>query len=69
MPYGTITEHGTMFVGFCSSREPLEAMLESMAGRTTGTRDALTLYTTPLSGAYYFIPSTEALTQASSAQI
>ena len=69
MPYGTITEHGTMFVGFCSSRGPLEAMLESMAGLTTGTRDALTLYTTPLSGAYYFIPSAEALTQASSVQI
>jgi putative iron-dependent peroxidase len=65
MPYGTITEHGTMFVGFCNRREPLETMLESMAGITTGTRDALTFFTEPLSGAYYFIPSSEALTQAS----
>lgn len=67
MPYGTITEHGTMFVGFCSSRKPLETMLESMAGITTGTRDALTFFTEAVSGAYYFIPSSEALTRASGA--
>jgi putative iron-dependent peroxidase len=61
MPYGTVTDHGTMFVGFCAEQRPLAAMLESMAGLTTGTRDALTRYTRPLTGAYYFIPSTEAL--------
>ena len=61
MPYGTVTDHGTMFVGFCNSREPLQAMLESMAGLTSGTRDALTLYTRPLTGAYYFVPSASAL--------
>ena len=54
-----------MFVGFSSSREPLAAMLESMAGSTSGTRDALTRYTTPLSGAYYFVPSADALVRAS----
>jgi porphyrinogen peroxidase len=62
-PYGTITDHGTMFVGFSAGREPLAAMLESMAGRTSGVRDALTLYTQPLSGAYYFVPSADALTR------
>ena len=67
MPFGTITEHGTMFVGFSSSREPLSAMLESMSGRMSGVRDALTRYTRPLSGAYYFIPSGEALTRAAEA--
>jgi putative iron-dependent peroxidase len=61
MPYGTVTEHGTMFVGFCSTQRPLTAMLESMAGLTNGTRDALTRFTHPLTGAYYFIPSTDAL--------
>ena len=61
MPYGTVMEHGTMFVGFCSEQRPLAAMLESMAGVTNGVRDALTIYTHPLSGAYYFVPSTEAL--------
>ena len=39
-------------------------MLESMAGRTTGVRDALTRYTVPLSGAYYFVPSGDALARA-----
>jgi len=61
MPYGTVTNHGTMFVGFCAEQRRLSSMLESMAGLTTGTRDALTRYTRPLSGAYYFVPSTEAL--------
>jgi putative iron-dependent peroxidase len=61
MPFGTVTDHGTMFVGFCSEQRPLAAMLESMAGLDDGTRDALTHYTTPLTGAYYFVPSTEAL--------
>ena len=61
MPYGTVTDHGTMFVGFCAAQEPLATMLDSMAGLTTGTRDALTRYTRPLTGSYYFIPSTEAL--------
>ena len=61
MPYGTVTAHGTMFVGFSSDQRRLAAMLESMAGLTTGTRDALTSYTKPLSGAYYFVPSTESL--------
>jgi putative iron-dependent peroxidase len=61
MPYGNVTNHGTMFVGFSAERRPLEAMLESMAGSNGGAPDALTKYTHPLSGAYYFIPSIESL--------
>jgi putative iron-dependent peroxidase len=61
MPYGTVTAHGTMFVGFCSEQRPLAEMLRSMAGLDDGTRDALTRYTHPLTGAYYFVPSTESL--------
>jgi putative iron-dependent peroxidase len=60
-PYGTITDHGTMFVGFCSAQAPLSTMLESMAGLANGARDALTYYTRALTGAYYFVPSTDAL--------
>ena len=60
-PYGTVTDHGTIFVGFCAQQEPLAKMLESMVGLNDGTRDALTRYTTPLTGAYYFVPSTESL--------
>jgi porphyrinogen peroxidase len=61
MPYGTVTEHGTMFVGFSAEQQRLTAMLESMAGLRSGERDTLTLYTRPLTGAYYFVPSTESL--------
>jgi porphyrinogen peroxidase len=61
MPYGTVSDHGTMFVGFSATQRPLTAMLESMAGVADGVRDALTRYTSPLTGSYYFVPSTEAL--------
>ena len=61
MPYGTVTDHGTMFVGFCAQQRALADMLKSMAGLDDGTRDALTRYTHPLTGSYYFVPSTESL--------
>jgi len=61
MPYGTVTDHGTMFVGFSADQRRFSSMLESMAGLTTGVRDALTRYSRPLSGGYYFVPSTESL--------
>ena len=63
MPYGTVTDHGTMFVGFSADQRRLATMLESMAGLRTGARDALTRYTRPISGAYYFVPSTDSLRQ------
>ena len=55
-PFGSVREHGTVFVGFSASQRPLAAMLESMAG-VLGERDALTRYATPLTGGYYFVPS------------
>jgi len=61
MPYGTVTDHGTMFVGFSADQQRLSRMLESMAGLITGARDALTRYTRPLTGAYYFVPSNQRL--------
>jgi putative iron-dependent peroxidase len=61
MPYGTVADHGTMFVGFSADQHPLAMMLESMAGLADGVRDALTHYTQPQSGAYYFVPSVESL--------
>jgi putative iron-dependent peroxidase len=67
MPYGTMSDHGTMFVGFSAAQRPLAEMLESMAGLAGGTRDALTRYTRPLTGAYYFVPSIEGLRQSSGA--
>ena len=59
--YGTYTEHGTMFVGFSADQARLARMLESMAGLIGGQRDALTDYTHPVTGAYYFVPSIESL--------
>jgi porphyrinogen peroxidase len=65
-PYGTVTDHGTMFVGCSRDQRPLVAMLESMLGMTDGVRDALTRYTEPLTGAYYFVPSTTDLEKVGS---
>jgi len=57
MPFGTATDHGTMFVGFSADQERLSAMLASMAGVGDGEPDALTRFTRPITGAYYFVPS------------
>jgi putative iron-dependent peroxidase len=65
MPYGTVTDHGTMFVGFSAEQRPLTTMLESMAGLGDNVRDALTLYTQAHTGAYYFVPSTQSLRRCS----
>lgn len=59
--YGSPSEHGTVFVGFCASLAPLQTMLESMAGVRDGIRDALTRHTAALSGAYYVVPSVPSL--------
>lgn len=59
--YGTVTDHGTMFVGFCAEQGPLLEMLKSMLGIPNGPRDALTRYATALTGAFYFVPSIAAL--------
>jgi porphyrinogen peroxidase len=61
MPWGNVEDHGTVFVGFSADQKRLSRMLESMAGLVNGTRDALTRYTQPLTGAYYFVPCVESL--------
>ena len=61
MPYGDVDDHGTVFVGFSAEQQRLSKMLDSMAGLITGTRDALTRFTQPLTGSYYFVPSVESL--------
>ncbi len=60
VPYGTVEEHGTLFIGFSADQERMHRMLEQMAG-VGGPRDALTRYTTAQTGAYYFVPSIQAL--------
>ncbi len=60
-PFGIATSHGTMFIGFSCEQQRLARMLDRMAGAEEGIRDALTLYTTAVSGSYYFVPCIEAL--------
>jgi putative iron-dependent peroxidase len=59
--YGGVSEHGTVFVGFARDQFRLAEMLRRMAGVADGIRCALTPYLVPVTGAYYVVPSVEAL--------
>jgi porphyrinogen peroxidase len=59
--YGTVAQHGTIFVGFSADQRILAGMLESMIGRGGGPPDRLTSFTRALTGAYYVIPSADRL--------
>jgi porphyrinogen peroxidase len=59
--YGTLSRHGTIFVGFSQDRRRLDAMLDSMIGAGGEVRDRLTEFTRARTGGYYFVPSSEAL--------
>jgi putative iron-dependent peroxidase len=59
--YGSLTRHGTIFVGFCRDQGTLQAMLESMVGARAGAIDRLTTFAHPITGAYYVVPSADAL--------
>ena len=60
-PFGTPSTHGTMFIGFSADQAILARMLARMAGAEDGIRDMLTYYTIAITGAYYFVPSIQAL--------
>jgi putative iron-dependent peroxidase len=60
-PYGSVSNHGTVFVGFSKQQHRLQRMLEQMAGIGDGVRDALTRFSVPLTGAYYFVPALSTL--------
>jgi len=59
--YGSVSQHGTIFVGFSGDQRTLAAMLESMVGRGSDPPDELTRFTRPITGAYYFVPSADRL--------
>jgi putative iron-dependent peroxidase len=59
--WGNASLFGTVFVGFSADQQRLDLMLRRMAGVGDGVRDALTRYSTPMTGAYYFVPSLQAL--------
>ncbi len=62
VPYGSVAEHGLYFVAFSAELRRFDVMLSRMYGTFgDGLHDRLTDFTTPVSGAYYFVPSLEAL--------
>ena len=56
VPYGTLAEHGLMFVAFSADRERYDRMLARIFGIADGQRDRLTDFSRPVSGAFYFAP-------------
>ncbi len=65
VPYGSVAEHGLMFFAFSADPTRFEKMLRRMFGAADdGLRDRLTEFTRPVTGAYYFVPSLEALGDA-----
>jgi putative iron-dependent peroxidase len=64
VPYGSAVEHGLYFVAFSAKRSRFDRMLARMFGTTgDGMRDHLTDFTRPVTGAYYFAPSLNALNE------
>ena len=61
-PYGTLAEHGLYFIAFSADPSRFTKMLARMFGLSgDGLHDHLTDFTHPVSGAFYFAPSLEAL--------
>jgi putative iron-dependent peroxidase len=61
IPYGTLADHGTIFVGFSARQSVLAAMLESMAGLGGAPSDRLLGIARAVTGAYYVIPPADCL--------
>ena len=55
---------GLYFMGFCKDQAPLRERMEAIYGLHGNARDALTDYSTPASGSFYFAPSVETLEAA-----
>jgi porphyrinogen peroxidase len=55
---------GLYFMGFCKDQAPLRERMEAIYGQNGQVRDALTDYSTPASGSFYFAPSVETLDSA-----
>jgi len=55
---------GLYFMGFCKTQAPMRERMEAMYGMNGQARDAITDYSTPASGSYYFAPSVETLNNA-----
>lgn len=60
-PYGTVAEAGLYFVAFSADVARFDRMLARMYGVADGVADALTEYSRPVSGSYFFAPSLDDL--------
>jgi porphyrinogen peroxidase len=64
VPYGSAEEQGLYFVAFSAERSRYDRMLARMLGTAAdGVRDRLTDFSRPVTGAYYFAPSLNALNE------
>lgn len=62
-PFADVHEVGTVFIGACADPSVTDTMLNRMFGAAPdGLRDALTEFSAPVSGSYYFAPAMEDLT-------
>src|SRR6476620_3472409 len=52
---------GLYFMGFCKTQAPMRERMEAIYGMNGEPSDAVTDYSTPASGSYYFAPSVETL--------
>ncbi len=69
VPYGTVREHGLYFVAFSADQSRYDRMLARMFGTTgDGVHDRLIDFSRPVSGAYYFAPSLNALNELAGAE-
>lgn len=61
--FGDVSAHGMVFGAFSNRPATISRMLARMAGAGAedGTRDSLTLYSRPVTGAYYVVPEVGAL--------
>jgi len=57
MPWGHLGEHGLYFVAYVADLDVYERTLRRMAGLEDGVVDALTRFTRPVSGGYYWCPA------------
>ena len=55
---------GLYFMGFCKEQAPMRERMEAIYGMKGQARDALTDYSTPASGSFYFAPSVEVIEAA-----
>ncbi|MFD2180300.1 Dyp-type peroxidase [Veronia pacifica] len=62
LPYGTVSgEHGLLFLAYCNNQHNLDVMVKSMFGESDGNTDAMLRYSSAVTGAYMYAPSTSQL--------